>query len=402
MSIDDLDITADELFTIGVEMGCSDIHIKAGSPPKIRKHGEMIPIPGFPVLTGEQSRNIVEDTMNPKTLGAFVQIENLNGFDYSYDIPDVGRFRMNAYHSRGNINAVARLVQEHPKTLDELGTPEILKKLAMMKTGIIVVAGATGSGKSTTLAGMIDYINENKSVNIISTEQPIEVLHEDKKSSVSQREVGTDVSDFASALKASLRQDPDVILIGEVRDIETMRTVLVAADTGHLVITTLHTTDAAETINRIIALYPVNERSEARRALASSMRGIVGQRILPKIGGGQTVTNEVLLGTPEVADIILDETKSARDLKNIIINNNDKGMRTFEQDLERLVRNGTITIETAKENSVDPEYFDKIKINNNQNTSHKQQPMKPRVVLPPSNQKSLHLPKKPPLPFPKR
>lgn len=360
--------TAVEIFKAAVDLGCSDIHLKPGANPKARINGNLVKLKQFPILTPDDTKALIYETMSSKNMAAFNQ-DGIYELDYSFDLPLIGRFRMNVFKTRNAMGLVARLLHDAPQSLDELGTPPILKTLAMMKTGIVIVSGATGSGKSTTLAGMIDYINKNKEVNIISTEDPIEILHKDINSSISQREIGSDVASFASALKSALRQDPDVILIGEIRDLDIMRTVLVAADTGHLVITTLHTTSAAETVNRIISLYPTNERHEIRRALASSLRGIVGQKILPNTKGGRSIFNEVLLNTPAVAEIIIDETKSAKDLDKIIVTHNEIGMQSFDQALEKLFRSGTVTLDVAKEFAVDPKKFEGNLKNNIQKTS---------------------------------
>lgn len=350
--------SAPELFRIGVEMGCSDIHLKPGSPPKVRVNGRLIPIPGMDIITAHDSELFAHATMNPRDQATFEH----DGFnmDYSWDLERVGRFRMNASKTRGHVSIVARLLTNEPTPLDNLGVAPVVKDLALLKTGVVIVSGATGSGKSTTMSAMIDHINKTKDVNIISAEDPIETLHRDYRSSVSQREIGVDVPSFSAALKYALRQDPDVILIGEVRDIDTLRTVLLAADTGHLVVTTLHTTDTAETINRIISMFPANERHETRRALSSVLRGVVGQRLVPSVNGKRTVVNEILLNTPEMTDIILDETKSAKDIKALIRASQYKGMQTFEQGLERLIKDSKITLEVARENSNEPEYFNKI------------------------------------------
>jgi twitching motility protein PilT len=406
-------LIAKEIFKTAVEMGCSDIHIKAGSPPKARINGNLISLDDYPVLTAVNTRALIYDTMNQKAIATFQH--QIYGIDYSLELPNIGRFRVNVAKGREAMALVARLLPESPKTLDDLGASPVLKKLAMTKTGIVIVSGPTGSGKSTTLSAMIDYINSNKSVNIISAEDPIEIIHNDKKSSIFQREIGSDVLDFASALKSALRQDPDVILIGEIRDLETMRTVLVAADTGHLVITTLHTNDTAETINRIITFYPPNERSEIRRALASSLRGVISQRLIPTIEKGRVGVNEILVNTPEIADIIIDETKSARDIKNIIAEDTKRGMITFEQALEKLVNTGVITLEEAIDNSINQDYFDnfvrQVPVKKQlppqahpytNNPSPQQSPSTTRAVTPPhstSNPNSGHpLSKRPPLP----
>lgn len=355
----DESLKAEEIFLKAVGMGCSDIHIKPGSPPKMRLHGHLVAIPGFEhiILNGRQTDLLAAQTMDSHALASFQH--NKYNFDYSFELNSVGRFRMNAFRTRGSVAIVGRLLQSKPKTLDELGVPSIVKKLAKSKSGIIIVSGATGSGKSSTMAGIIDLINNTKPVNIISIEDPIEIVHTDAMASIAQREIGVDVLDFESALSSALREDPDVILVGEVRNLETMKTVLTAADTGHLVITTLHTTNTAEAINRIVTLFPSEERDNTRRALASVLRGIVGQRLVPNLRGDRSVVNEVLLNTPEMADAILNQAPTT-EIKKIIEKNYGSGMQTFEQAFVELIENGSIDLNTAKENTSDPEYYDSV------------------------------------------
>jgi twitching motility protein PilT len=325
----------------------------------MRKDGKLVAIPGYEgfILTGEHTRLIMHDTMSSFDLSTFEH--KAYEHDYAYDLEGVGRFRMNVYKTRGANALVGRLLQDKPKSLKELGVSSTISRLASHNSGIIIVSGATGSGKSTTMAGIIDFINKSKPVNIISIEDPIEILHSDAKASISQREIGVDSDNFSSALRSALREDPDVILIGEIRDLETLKTALSAADTGHLVVTTLHTTDTAEAINRILTMFPSEERDATRRALASSLRGVVGQRLVPTIEGGRVAVNEVMVNTPEIAELILDSTKSARDIKATIERNAKAGMQSFEQHFIRLVKENKITLQVAKDNSVDPTYYDK-------------------------------------------
>lgn len=355
----DTELSIDEIFRKAVSLGCSDIHITPNSPPKMRKNGDLVLIPGYErhVLSGAQTDLMSFRTMGPQNLGAF----NTKVFshDYAYELQGVGRFRINIFRTRGLKAFVARLLQDSPKSLKELEVPEAINKMAESKNGIIIVTGATGSGKSTTLAGIIDYINKTKKVNIISAEDPIEIVHTNALSSVLQREVGVDVASFDSALNDALREDPDVILVGEIRSLETLKTAIRAADTGHLVLTTLHTTDTTEAINRIITMYPYNERDEIRRALASSLRGIISQRlVVKKEENGRLPVNEILVNTAEIADLILDKEKSARDFKDLISKSRDKGMQTFEQAFVDLIEQDKITLEVAKENSNHPEFYD--------------------------------------------
>lgn len=328
----------------------------------MRRDGKLVVIPGYEgeILDAEQTRLLAFETMSSTDMSTFHH--KIFDHDYAFEILGVGRFRMNVYKTRGATAFVGRLIQNKAKSLAELGVPPIVSRLAALHAGIIIVAGATGSGKSTTMAGIIDFINKGRAVNIISVEDPIEIVHTDAMASISQREVGSDVSSYESALKAALREDPDVILIGEIRDLETLKTALLAADTGHLVVTTLHTTDTAETINRILSMYPQNERDNTRRALASALRGIIGQRLVPTLAGGRVVVNEVLVNTPEITDVILDPNQNAKSIKAIIERNNHMGMQSFEQQFVNLIEAGIIDLRTAKDKSVTPEYYDTIDI----------------------------------------
>lgn len=352
------DIQPEPIFLKAIQAGCSDVHLKPGSPPKMRKNGILQAIPGYEgmVLTDRQTEVLAFRTMGTHNHGTYSA--NKYNHDYAYDLPSTGhRFRMNVYKTRGVDALVGRLLQDQPKTFKDLGIPTAVSKLAANKSGIVIISGATGSGKSTTMAAMIDFINKSRPVNIISIEDPIEIIHRDAKASISQREVGSDTESFGDALRAALREDPDVILIGEIRDTETLKTVLHAAETGHLVVTTLHTTDTSEVFNRILTMYPAEERDSIRRALAGSLKGVVGQRLVPAVNGGRIAVNEILINTNEISEIILDPTKSNRDIKNVI-ERKTRGMQLFEQHFLQLIEEGKITLNTAKENSIDPTYYD--------------------------------------------
>lgn len=353
------EIRAVEIFQRAVGEGCSDIHIKPGSPPKMRKNGKLFAIPSYEsyILDAETTQRLTQETMDEH---AFAQYgaPDTKQLDYSFEIPQIGRFRMNAYRTRGADAIVGRLLQHKAKTLDELGVPSGIKKLAKSKNGLIIVSGATGSGKSTTMAGIIDYINNNQPVNIISIEDPIEVVHSDAMASIAQREVGVDVDSYELALTAALREDPDVILIGEIRTLDTLKTAILAADTGHLVIATLHTTDASKAINRIVTMYKGEERDLARQQLGAVLRGIVAQRLVPTIDGGRTVINEILVNTPEIAQAIIDE--QPEQLYRDIIDRSPS-MLSFEQCFVERIEAGIIDLKTAKEYS-NSDYYDDIEI----------------------------------------
>jgi twitching motility protein PilT len=364
-----IEIRAEDIFKRAVGEGCSDVHIKPGSPPKMRKNGKLFAIPSYEsfILDAETTSRLTQETMDEH---AFAQYGNPDAkqLDYSYEIPQVGRFRMNVYRTRGADAFVGRLLQNKPKTLDELGVSSGVKKLAKSKNGLIIVSGATGSGKSTTMAGIIDYINNSQPVNIISIEDPIEVVHSDAMASIAQREVGVDVDSYELALTAALREDPDVILIGEIRTKETLKTAILAADTGHLVVATLHTTDASKAINRIIALSISEERDLVRQQLAAVLRGIVAQRLVPNINGGRTVVNEILVNTPEIAQIIIDEG-SEQEFHDIL--ERSPSMLSFERCFVERIEQGVIDLKTARDYS-NSEYYDNIKIKEpvNRNTKN--------------------------------
>lgn len=356
-------IKAVELFRRAVSAGCSDIHVKPGSPPKMRKNGKLIVVPGYEadVLSAEQTRILAFETMSSYDVATFSH--KIHDHDYAFEVEEVGRFRMNVYKTRGETAFVARLLQNKPKTLDELGISKTIMNLAKLNAGIVFVTGATGSGKSTTMAGLIDIVNKSRPVNIISIEDPIEIMHTDAMASISQREIGSDAKDFSSALKAALREDPDVILIGEVRDLETLKTALLAADTGHLVITTLHTTDTAETINRILSMYPPEERETTRRVLASALRAVVGQRLVPSLQGGRTVVNEILINTQTITELIHNSHATSKEFKEAV-ETGEAGMQSFEQHFIKLIEAGKIDLKTAKAHTVpsDSNYYDNAHI----------------------------------------
>lgn len=355
-----LELVAKEIFKTAVDNGASDVHIKPGTPPKMRANGFLQPVPGYEnvILTSTDTQYLIHETMNTYYQSRFD--DNKYGLDYSYTIPGVGRFRMSAYRTREADACVGRKLLEQPKTLGELKVSPKVSEFADLPNGLIIIVGATGSGKSSTMAGVVDYINKNKSVNIISIEDPIEIEYTDNQASIAQREVGIDVGSYPEALKAALRQDPDVILIGEIRELETLKTAIVAADTGHLVITTLHTGSAAETIQRMLNMYPEGERDDTRLALASSLRGVVGQRLVRTVDGVTRVAvNEIMVNTPEISSLITNPDAKQEDYDKII-SSRLQGMNTFDQHLEDLLRSGTITLKTAKNASVHPWVFDKI------------------------------------------
>jgi twitching motility protein PilT len=260
----------------------SDLHLKVGSPPRMRVDGRLVVLEG-PNLTPDMAEELLRDLIRPDL---HQQFQKTNEADFAYSLPGVGRFRVNAFRQRGSVGMVLRRVQEGAMSIGELGLPPVIARLAEQPRGLVLVTGPTGSGKTTTLAAMIDHVNANNAVHIVTIEDPIEVLHADKLGMVNQREVRVDTDDFTIAMRAAMRQDPDVILVGEIRDAETLKTSLAAAETGHLVLSTLHTADAAETVNRCIDLFPPYQQRQVRLSLAAALRGIVGQRLVRRAGDG--------------------------------------------------------------------------------------------------------------------
>jgi twitching motility protein PilT len=328
-----------------VTKGGSDLHLTAGSSPLIRLHGALVPIPGTPELTAGDTQEVLDSFLSdPEKTEEFAQD---NEVDFSFELDGVARFRVNAYRQRGSVSMVLRAIPFSIRTIAELDLPPVVEKLAGEERGLILVTGATGSGKSTTLASIIDHINTSASKHIVTIEDPIEFLYANKKSIISQREVGVDTASFGRALRRVLRQDPDVILIGEIRDQETMETALSAAETGHLVLSTLHTLNASETISRIISLFPPHMQQQARFMLAGTLRGVVAQRLVPSVDGTQRIpVVEALVSTGRVRDLILEPSR-AEDLNRVIQEGEYYGMQTFDQSLINRVGQGLITMDEA-------------------------------------------------------
>ena len=328
-----------------VEKGGSDLHLTAGSSPLVRLHGALMPIPGTPELTAEDTQEVLDSFLTDSEKKE--EFTSDNEVDFSFELADVARFRVNAYRQRGSVSMVLRAIPFTIRTIDELDIPPVVQKLAEEERGLILVTGATGSGKSTTLASMIDYMNTTTSKHIVTIEDPIEFLYSNKKSIISQREVGVDTASFSRALRRVLRQDPDVILIGEIRDQETMETALAAAETGHLVLSTLHTLNASETISRIISLFPPHAQTQARFQLAGTLKGVIAQRLVPSIDGSKRVpVVEALVSTGRVRDLILEPSRP-EDLNRIIHEGEYYGMQTFDQSLIQRVNQGLISMDEA-------------------------------------------------------
>lgn len=344
-----------EILTIAVKARGSDVHIKAGLPPIVRIDGKLHPIPNAQRLAPDVVSNMATTMMNDRQRRIF---EENSEVDMAYAIPGLGRFRIACYRQRGTIAMVFRAISMKIPTMEELNLPPILKKLCLEERGLILVTGTTGSGKSSTLAAMIDHINNNRTCNIITIEDPVEFLHRDNKSIISQREVGTDTPNFSNALKGALRQDPDVILVGEMRDYETIETAMTAAETGHLVMSTLHTMDAPETINRIISVFPPYHQRQVRIQLAGITKGIISQRLVPCADGkGRVPAVEVLLGTARVRECIDDKDKTKQLHDAIAQGFVSYGMQTFDQSLMKLFTAHHITYEEALRQSSNPDDF---------------------------------------------
>ncbi len=338
-----------------VESGGSDLHLKVPSPPLIRVDGELQPLPGAPPLTPADTDAVLDVLLGDPDRRA--EFERDREVDFAHAIPGAARFRINAFRQRGSISLVCRAIPFGIKPIDELTLPPVLKEIAEEERGIVLVTGTTGSGKSTTLAAMIDHINQRSHKHVVTIEDPIEFLHQDKRSIVNQREIGQDTESFARALRRVLRQDPDVILIGEMRDEETVQTALSAAETGHLVFSTLHTVDAAEAINRIIDFFPPHEQKQARSMLAGTLKGIVSQRLVPAASGqGRVAACEVLRMTGRVRDMIMDPDQTGQ-LPQVIAEGEYYGMQTFDQALFQHLKAGRVNLADAVRCASSPHDF---------------------------------------------
>ena len=344
-----------EILTIAFKAKGSDIHIKTGLPPIVRIDGRLHPIPNAPRLSPEFVSETALSMMNDRQRRIF---EENYEVDLAYAVPGLGRFRVSVYRQRGTVAIVFRSIAFIIPTLEGLNLPPVMQKICKEERGLILVTGTTGSGKSSTLAAMIDCINSLRTCNIITIEDPVEFLHRDNKSIISQREVGTDTPTFSAALKGALRQDPDVILVGEMRDYETIETAMTAAETGHLVMSTLHTMDAAETINRIIGVFPPYHQRQVRIQLASIIKGVVSQRLVPRADGkGRVPAVEVMLASARVRECIDDKEKTKQLNDAISQGYVTYGMQTFDQSLMRLYTSKLITYEEAIRQSSNPDDF---------------------------------------------
>jgi len=350
-----LSYTLEQLLKSIKDYNASDLHLNVNAEPMLRIDGRLTAL-NLPKLSKE---DVVELCYSVLTEKQKAHLEETLELDFSFEIPKVARFRANYYFERESLAAVFRIIPERPLTLDELNAPEIFKKIIKREKGLILVTGPTGSGKSTTLAAMINEINETFSKHIITIEDPIEFVHQHKKSLISQREVGRDTKAFLNALRASLREDPDVILIGEMRDKETIGAAITAAETGHLVFGTLHTNSAVQTINRIVNVFPANEQDQIRTQLSMAILAVVAQSLLPKIGGGRVAAQEIMINNPAIANLIR-ENKIAQIYSQMQLNQGTTGMQTMNQVLAEYVRRHIIDKETAMAYSTKPEELRKL------------------------------------------
>jgi twitching motility protein PilT len=331
----------------------SDLHMKVGSPPRVRVDGRLNALDAEPLDSGALNR-VLDAIVRPDLADEFKRIGEI---DFAYSLAGVGRFRVNAFRQRGTVGLVLRRVQIGAMSAGDLGLPPVITRLAEEPRGLVLVTGPTGSGKTTTLAAMIDHINRTKAVHIVTIEDPIEVLHADNVGMINQREVRVDTRDFPTAVRAAMRQDPDVVLIGEMRDTETVAAALAAAETGHFVLSTLHTTDAAETVNRCIDFFPPFQQRQVRLSLAASLRGVVSQRLVPRSDGeGRVAVLEVLVGTGRTAEAIADPERTS-ELNSLIEEGGFYGMQTFDQHLIALFRDGLVALDDAVSASSNPHDF---------------------------------------------
>lgn len=333
----------------------SDLHLQVSLPPMLRIDGSLSPIPGYDNLSEESIEQLIFAILDDDQKQILLKDKE---FDFSFAFGDLGRFRVNAFHERGNLAAALRLIPNEIKTVAELGMPQVVTGFANYPRGLVLVTGPTGSGKSTTLAALIDQINTEKAHHIITIEDPIEFTHKSKKSVIVQREVHYDTYSFSAALRSSLRQDPDVVLIGEMRDLETISAAITIAETGHLVFATLHTNSAAQSIDRMVDVFPPHQQPQIRAQLANILMAICSQRLVPAIGGGRIVAAEVLVATPAVRNIIR-EGKSHQ-LDAVIQTGADQGMQSMDKTLSGLVQAGTVTYDEARNFAVDLGEFERM------------------------------------------
>lgn len=340
-----------ELLTFSFEQGASDLHLSAGLPPLMRIDGDVRRV-NLPALDRQQIHGLIRDIMNDRQRKDF---EELLEADFSFELPGVARFRVNVFNQNRGAGAVFRTIPSNVLTMEELGMGQVFRDIADKPRGLVLVTGPTGSGKSTTLAAMLDYINDAKYLHILTIEDPIEFIHSSKKCLINQREVHRDTHSFSNALRSALREDPDIILVGEMRDLETIRLAMTAAETGHLVFGTLHTTSAAKTIDRIVDVFPAEEKAMVRTMLSESLQAVISQTLVKKIGGGRIAAHEIMLGTSGIRNLIR-EDKVAQ-MYSAIQTGRGQGMQTLDQCLLNLVKQGLISRDVAREKAKDQNAF---------------------------------------------
>ena len=355
-----------DLLKIAVDRSASDLHLKVGAPPVIRVDGTLIPLAELRPLMQEETVAMAFSIMSARQKEKF---KNNFEIDIAYSVPTLGRFRCNIFQQRGTVGLVLRVIPQKIRTIKELLLPPVIERICQEQRGLILCTGTTGSGKSTTLASMIDLINATRNEHIMTIEDPIEFLHRDRKSIINQREVDVDTKGFSIALRSALRQDPDVILVGEMRDYETIETALVAAETGHLVLSTLHTMDATETVNRIISVFPPHQQKQIRLQLAAVLKAVISLRLLPRADGlGRVPATEVLISTAYIRDCIENKEKTKLIKDAISAGTSQYGMQTFDQSLYILYKNGLITLDEALRRASNPDEF-RLKLSGIQSTS---------------------------------
>ncbi|MBR5027266.1 type IV pilus twitching motility protein PilT [Candidatus Saccharibacteria bacterium] len=338
-----------------VRRNASDLHVQFGLPPVLRIDGALVPIAGMPAMTDEMLKQVIFATLDEEQQKMYLKDKE---FDYSFAFGDIARFRVNAFHERGRMAAAFRLIPNQIKSINDLGLPNIIESFATFPRGLVLVTGPTGSGKSTTLAALVDKINREKSVHIVTIEDPIEFTHKSKHSVVVQREVHYDTFSFGAALRSALREDPDVVLIGEMRDLETIQAAITIAETGHLVFATLHTNSAAQSIDRIIDVFPAHQQPQVRSQLANILMAICSQRLVPAIGGGRVAAAEIMIANPAIRALIR-EGKTFQ-IDTAIQTGAEQGMQTMDRTLAQLVRTGVITYDSAREYAVDVNELERL------------------------------------------
>jgi twitching motility protein PilT len=346
----------DELLALTVQRGGSDLHITAGIAPCVRVHGSLRPLDGYPMLTPEDTEALLRSTLTEEQWARFEEKQEL---DTAYTLPNISRFRLNVYRQRGSVGAAFRAIPHHIRSLGELGLPPDVEKFAHLPRGLVLVTGPTGSGKSTTLASLLDVANKTRSSHIMTIEDPIEYLHHHGRSVVNQREVGEDTADFPTALRHVLRQDPDIILVGELRDLETTAVAVTAAETGHLVLATLHTQSAAQTIDRLIDIFPPHQQQQIRAQLANCLQGVVTQALAPtRDGTGRTIVCEIMVVTPAIRNLVREG--KVHQIPTFLQSSGDLGMISFDQHLAQRYAEQIISKSTALELAHDPGEFKRL------------------------------------------